>query len=66
MNKNWKMHVFKTHINYHQYHDNNIADSPFTTQNRFLRINKMEQTISAQGEGQLTCFGQDDFLVSAS
>lgn len=60
------MHIFKSHINYHQYHDNNVADSPFTTQNRFLPINKMEQTISAQWEGQLTWFGQDDFLVSAS
>lgn len=60
------MHVFKSHINYHQYHDNNIADSPFTKQNRFLPSNKMEQTISAQEEGQLTCFGQDDFLVTAS
>ena len=60
------MHIIKTHINYHQYHDNNIADSPFTTQNRFSPISKMEQTISAQEEGQLTCFGQDDFLMSAS
>lgn len=60
------MHIFKSHINYHQYHDNNVADSPFTTQNRFLPINKMEQTISAQWEGKLTWFGQDDFLVSAS
>ena len=45
------MYIFKRHINYHPYHDINIADSPFTTQNRFLHINKMEQTISAQGEG---------------
>ena len=66
MNKNWKMHIFKRHINYHHYHDINIADSPFTIQNRSLPINKVEQTISAQGEGQLTCSGQDDFLVSAS
>ena len=60
------MHIFKSHTNYHQYPDNNVADSPFTTQNRFSPINKMEQTISAQGEGQLTCSGQDDLLVSAS